>query len=145
VLNSSVNRGGLRTQIFLGQARTDFLNSTSYCSQLIVPSASQDAQSAQCCGDVVLVLQGDARFEQLINGLVFELFFPDDLHRANIRFSMPARKPASEIWPASRTRRSSPPPTKWPSASSPRATPSTPCSSTCKRIEVVRIIEGKRE
>lgn len=25
------------------------------------------------------------RFEQLINGLVFELFFPDDLHRANIR------------------------------------------------------------
>lgn len=27
---------------------------------------------------------GDTRFEQLINGLVFELFFPDDLHRANI-------------------------------------------------------------
>jgi hypothetical protein len=27
----------------------------------------------------------DHRFEQLINGLVFELFFPDDLHRANIR------------------------------------------------------------
>lgn len=28
---------------------------------------------------------GVPRFEQLINGLVFELFFPDDLHRANIR------------------------------------------------------------
>lgn len=26
-----------------------------------------------------------SRFEQLINGLVFELFFPDDLHRASIR------------------------------------------------------------
>ncbi len=26
-----------------------------------------------------------SRFEQLVNGLVFELFFPDDLHRANIR------------------------------------------------------------
>lgn len=28
---------------------------------------------------------GAPRFEQLINGLVFELFFPDDLNRANIR------------------------------------------------------------
>ena len=27
----------------------------------------------------------DPRFEQLINGLVFELFFPDELHAANIR------------------------------------------------------------
>jgi hypothetical protein len=26
-----------------------------------------------------------SRYEQLVNGLVFELFFPDDLHRANIR------------------------------------------------------------
>ncbi|MFZ3016855.1 MAG: Eco57I restriction-modification methylase domain-containing protein [Gallionella sp.] len=26
-----------------------------------------------------------SRFEQLVNGLVFELFFPDDLHRASIR------------------------------------------------------------
>lgn len=26
-----------------------------------------------------------SRFEQLVNGLVFELFFPDDLHHANIR------------------------------------------------------------
>ncbi len=34
--------------------------------------------------DGVLAIR-DARFEQLINGLVFELFFPDDLHRAKIR------------------------------------------------------------
>ena len=32
-----------------------------------------------------VVATHDPRFEQLINGLVFELFFPDDLHRANIR------------------------------------------------------------
>ena len=34
--------------------------------------------------DAVLATR-DVRFEQLINGLVFELFFPNDLHRANIR------------------------------------------------------------
>ena len=32
-----------------------------------------------------LLLNTTARFEQLINGLVYELFFPDDLHAAGIR------------------------------------------------------------
>lgn len=32
------------------------------------------------------------RFEQLINGLVYELFFPDDLHKANIRIFAEAEK-----------------------------------------------------
>ena len=32
-----------------------------------------------------VLANGGPLFEQLINGLVFELFFPDDLHRANIR------------------------------------------------------------
>ena len=30
-------------------------------------------------------LLGNSHYEQLINGLVFELFFPDELHAANIR------------------------------------------------------------
>ena len=32
-----------------------------------------------------LVGQSQPRLEQLIDGLVYELFFPDDLHAANIR------------------------------------------------------------
>lgn len=32
-----------------------------------------------------VLTDGDSRFEQLINGLVFELYFPDELHAANIR------------------------------------------------------------
>ena len=33
----------------------------------------------------ILFLATNPRFEQLINGLVYELFFPDDLHAAGIR------------------------------------------------------------
>lgn len=32
-----------------------------------------------------LLLSTTGRFEQLVNGLVYELFFPDDLHAAGIR------------------------------------------------------------
>ena len=34
----------------------------------------------------------DPRFEQLINGLVYELFFPEDLHKANIHLFAEAEK-----------------------------------------------------
>ncbi len=48
-------------------------------------------ETVSCAVGATIALLGDDkldvsfRFEQLINGLVFELFFPDDLHRANIR------------------------------------------------------------
>lgn len=49
------------------------------------------ARCAKAVGDIYKGISSEIagknapRFEQLINGLVFELFFPDDLHRANIR------------------------------------------------------------
>jgi len=50
-----------------------------------VPSATaQQKTLLEVLVNGVLVTR-DPRFEQLINGLVFELFFPEDLHRANIR------------------------------------------------------------
>lgn len=56
-----------------------------YVEQLPIPSVSQNLKSSlSSVVDAVLATR-DARFEQLINGLVFELFFPDDLHRAKIR------------------------------------------------------------
>ncbi len=53
---------------------------------IVIPAASAQ-QREVLTGAVKAVLVGgqSTRFEQLINGLVFELFFPDDLHRANIR------------------------------------------------------------
>lgn len=49
----------------------------------VPPATSQQKAVLNIVVNCVLTT-GDARFEQLINGLVFELFFPDDLHRANI-------------------------------------------------------------
>jgi hypothetical protein len=59
-----------------------------------IPLVSPDRQYAEIIAGLVagiIQLQGDGisdatpRFEQLINALVFELFFPDELLRANIR------------------------------------------------------------
>jgi adenine-specific DNA-methyltransferase len=84
VLNSSVN-AWLATQICSSKQNGFFDFEPRYSSQLIVPAAS-GAQTTVVETVVSLVLLvRDPRFEQLINGLVFELFFPDDMHRANIR------------------------------------------------------------
>lgn len=58
---------------------------SDYMRQVPIPSASANQkQIVDACVGAVLSAS-DPRFEQIINGLVFELFFPDDLHRANIR------------------------------------------------------------
>lgn len=57
---------------------------------LIAP-ASQQSIMIECLVTGIIQMLGigktdvSPRYEQLINGLVFELFFPDDLYRANIR------------------------------------------------------------
>ena len=56
-----------------------------YVEQIPIPPATaQQKALLEAVVNSVLTIS-DPRFEQLINGLVFELFFPDDLHRANIR------------------------------------------------------------
>jgi hypothetical protein len=56
-----------------------------YCEQVPIPEAT--AQQKAICSVLVncVPVTSDLRFEQLINGLAFELFFPSDLHAANIR------------------------------------------------------------
>jgi type I restriction-modification system DNA methylase subunit len=84
VLNSSVS-WWITQQTFSGKQGGFFEFKPMYVSQLPIPSASQDLKKVlSAVVDGVLATR-DARFEQLINGLVFELFFPEDLHRANIR------------------------------------------------------------
>jgi hypothetical protein len=84
VLNSSVS-WWITQQTFSGKQGGFYEFKPMYVSQLPIPAASQDLKKVlSAVVDGVLAIR-DARFEQLINGLVFELFFPDDLHRANIR------------------------------------------------------------
>lgn len=84
VLNSSVS-WWITQQTFSGKQGGFYEFKPMYVSQLPIPAASQDLKKVlSAVVDGVLAIR-DARFEQLINGLVFELFFPDDLHRAKIR------------------------------------------------------------
>jgi hypothetical protein len=84
VLNSSVN-AWLATQVCSSKQGGFFDFEPRYSSQLIIPTASSSQIAIVEAGVSVVLVTRDPRFEQLINGLVFELFFPNDLHRANIR------------------------------------------------------------
>lgn len=84
VLNSSVNRW-FATQVCSTKQGGFFDFEPRYSSQLVVPSANANQIALVEAMVSGVLVTGDPRFEQLINGLVFELFFPDDLHRANIR------------------------------------------------------------
>lgn len=84
ILNSSIS-WWITQQIFSGKQGGFYEFKPMYVSQLPIPlSASGLKNALSALVDAVLATR-DARLEQLINGLVFELFFPDDLHRANIR------------------------------------------------------------
>ena len=84
VLNSSVS-WWITQQTFSGKQGGFYEFKPMYVSQLPIPAASNVLKNVlSAVVDGVLATR-DVRFEQLINGLVFELFFPDDLHRANIR------------------------------------------------------------
>ena len=74
-----------------------------YCEKIPIPSAS-DAQKILIQAIVTAILApttltpdpspacGRGEWERLINGLVYELFFPDDLHQINIRLFDTAAK-----------------------------------------------------
>ena len=83
LLNSSVTQWAL-SQISPNVQNGYFRFKTQYCEQLSIPAASI-RQQALLSALTVARAGVDPRFEQLINGLVYELFFPDDLHAAGIR------------------------------------------------------------
>jgi len=84
VLNSSIS-WWITQQTFSGKQGGFYEFKPMYVSQLPIPSAASGLKSVlSAVVDAVLAAR-DARYEQLINDLVFELFFPDDLHRVNIR------------------------------------------------------------
>lgn len=85
VLNSSV------TWWYLKATCTDLQNGfiqvhNNNQEAITIPDAKAKQRSVvKGAVKAVLAEQDITRYEQLINGLVFELFFPDELHAANIR------------------------------------------------------------
>lgn len=85
ILNSSV------TWWFLTATCTDLQNGfiqvhNNNQEAVVIPEASvNQRQVVVSLVKAVLANAHAAHFEQIINGLVFELFFPDELHAANIR------------------------------------------------------------
>lgn len=84
VLNSTVN-AWLATQVCSSKQNGFFDFEPRYSSQLVVPFASELQSNLIDSAVRAVLATGDTRFEQLINGLVFELFFSNELHAANIR------------------------------------------------------------
>lgn len=84
VLNSSVS-WWITRQTFSGKQGGFFEFKPMYVSQLPIPAGSAGQKSLMSSAVDAVLGTRDQRFEQLINGLVFELFFPSDLHAANIR------------------------------------------------------------
>ncbi|MFA7270196.1 MAG: Eco57I restriction-modification methylase domain-containing protein [Sterolibacterium sp.] len=86
VLNSSVS-WWIVQQVFSEKAGGFFEFKPMYVNTMPIPEATS-AQRGVFCGVVFAVLNASTsvpRFEQLVNGLVYELFFPDELHAAGIR------------------------------------------------------------
>lgn len=93
ILNSSVS-WWITQQTFSGKQGGFYEFKPMYVSQLPIPSATAP-QKCVFDGLVNVVLKTrDPRIDQLINGLVYELFFPEDLHKANIHLFTEAEKAA---------------------------------------------------
>lgn len=84
VLNSSLS-WWITRQTFSGKQGGFYEFKPMYVSNFPIPSGTS-TQKALMSSVVDAVLgTRDQRYEQLINGLVFELFFPEELHASNIR------------------------------------------------------------
>ncbi|MCC7067235.1 MAG: Eco57I restriction-modification methylase domain-containing protein [Burkholderiales bacterium] len=84
VLNSSLS-WWITRQTFSGKQGGFYEFKPMYVSNFPIPSGTS-TQKALLSSVVDAVLgTRDQRYEQLINGFVFELFFPKELHAANIR------------------------------------------------------------
>ena len=102
VLNSTVN-AWLATQVCSTKQGGFFDFEPRYSGQLIIPATNAQQQTL-IEATVTAILTpatlspspspacGRGEWERLINGFVYELFFPDDLHRANIRLFDAAAK-----------------------------------------------------
>lgn len=84
LLNSSVSAYYARGR-FVGKQNGYYEVQPEALEAFPIPSATAQHKMVLGVAANCVLATSDPRYEQLINGLVFELFFPDDLHHANIR------------------------------------------------------------
>lgn len=84
LLNSSVSTYYARGR-FVGKQNGYYEVQPEALEAFPVPSATAQHKTVLCVAANCVLATSDPQYEQLINGLVFELFFPDELHAANIR------------------------------------------------------------
>lgn len=83
VVNSSVNTW-FSSQVCITKEGGFFDFEPRYSSQLVVPPATPPQQASIETIVAVVLAAVDNRFEQLLDGLTYELFFPDELLAAGI-------------------------------------------------------------
>ena len=85
ILNSST------TAWFFSQISPSVMNNyfrfkSQYCQQIPIPATNtQQVDVLECSVQAVTAGVNRPEYERLLNGLVYELFFPEDLHAKNIR------------------------------------------------------------
>jgi hypothetical protein len=99
VLNSAVSWWWTQ-QLFASKAGGFFEFKPMYVSAVPIPTASSQQK---CCiedaVDCVLNRIAAAEYERLLNGLVYELFFPEDLHAKGIRLFDTCTQAGIPDWP----------------------------------------------
>ena len=83
IINSSVSTW-FASQTFSTKQGGFFDFEPRYSSTFIIPFSNPDQEHSFNALVPIIEMVTDPRFEQLLNGLVYELFFPDDLHEQNI-------------------------------------------------------------
>lgn len=84
VLNSSLS-WWITRQTFSGKQGGFYEFKPMYVSNFPIPSGTSTQKTLMSSVVDAVLGTRDQRYEQLINGFVFELFFPEELHAANIR------------------------------------------------------------
>lgn len=84
LLNSSVSAYYARGH-FVGKQNGYYEVQPDVLEAFPIPSATVQQKTVLGVAANGVLATNDPQYEQLINGLVFELFFPDELHAANIR------------------------------------------------------------
>lgn len=84
LLNSTVSAYYARGR-FVGKQNGYYEVQPEALEAFPIPSATMQQKVTVGAAVSCVLATNDPRYEQLINGLVFELFFPDELHTANIR------------------------------------------------------------
>jgi len=84
LLNSSVSAYYARGR-FVGKQNGYYEVQPEALEAFPIPLATDKQRAVLGVAANCILATSNPQFEQLINGLVFELFFPDDLHHANIR------------------------------------------------------------